>query len=182
MEMFIRERDLGQVLLEYVASGAYKNAVEPEDINSFISGLGVAGTVIMARCRKYTLMPNDDSNAPGITWDEMVNRIKDSSPEAKEAMNEAEVMAKGYETGYQHGYRDGKYDAFQWTSISDDKPPEEVEVFVAIADTNGDSPSYYTTVGWYTGIDNKFIVDNEFNCYVTHWMSKPGYPAKGGKE
>lgn len=52
-DVFIRLGDIGNAILDFVSSGEYKDAIKDEDMNGFISGLGIAGTVIYARCKKY---------------------------------------------------------------------------------------------------------------------------------
>lgn len=65
---------------------------------------------------------------------------------------------------------------------SDCPPPVGEKVIVAIHDTSGDTPWDYTTAGWYTGIDNKWIVDDDFCYWVTHWMPFPDPPTRGKRQ
>lgn len=54
------------------------------------------------------------------------------------------------------------------------KPPVVGDlVIVSVCDESGDTPYDYTSVGWYSGYDNKWVVDDEFNNYVYAWMPFP---------
>lgn len=62
---FVRIEDFGRVLLEYIGSEDYLKAVDSiQDSGkaAFMGGLGMAGCLIMARCRKY-YGSSDDNNA-----------------------------------------------------------------------------------------------------------------------
>lgn len=66
-----------------------------------------------------------------------------------------------------------------WIDVNDNnrRPVVCDEVIVAICDETGDTPYRYTTSGWYAGdAIMKWVVDNEFNGWVTHWMPFPRYP------
>lgn len=52
-DVFIRLSDICNAILDFVSSGEYKDVIQDEDMNGFIGGLGIAGTVIYARCRRY---------------------------------------------------------------------------------------------------------------------------------
>lgn len=52
-DVFIRLGDIGNAILDFVSSGEYKNVIKDEDTNGFIGGIGIAGTIIYARCRRY---------------------------------------------------------------------------------------------------------------------------------
>lgn len=60
-----------------------------------------------------------------------------------------------------------------WISIEEKLPPEGERVIVSITDETGDTSYDYTSVGWYSGQGYKFVVDNEYNNWVTHWMPRP---------
>ena len=56
MAMFVKTEDVGRVLLEYIGSEDYLKAVDSiQDSGkaAFMSGIGMAGCLIMARCPKY---------------------------------------------------------------------------------------------------------------------------------
>jgi len=61
-----------------------------------------------------------------------------------------------------------------WIPVHSYLPTEGEEVIVSIYDTSGDTPFSYTTTGFciesFTPI---WIVNNDRNYYVSHWMSKP---------
>lgn len=61
----------------------------------------------------------------------------------------------------------------EWISVKDRLPRIGDEVIVSVKDDSGDSPYWYTTVGWYACDHNRWIVDNEFNTMVTHWAALP---------
>lgn len=60
-----------------------------------------------------------------------------------------------------------------WHNVKDKLPIVGDLVIVSICDTSGDTSHSYTSVGWYSGYDGKWIVDNEFNNYVYAWMPLP---------
>ena len=60
-----------------------------------------------------------------------------------------------------------------WYNVKDKLPIVGDLVIVSICDTSGDTSHSYTSVGWYSGYDGKWIVDNEFNNYVYAWMPFP---------
>lgn len=60
-----------------------------------------------------------------------------------------------------------------WHNVKDKLPIVGDLVIVSICDTSGDTSHNYTSVGWYSGYDGKWIVDNEFNNYVYAWMPFP---------
>lgn len=64
----------------------------------------------------------------------------------------------------------------RWISALDRLPIVEDNVIVTVCDVSGDIAYRYTTVGWYTGFGNKWIVENEFCQCVTHWMPLPKPP------
>ena len=64
-----------------------------------------------------------------------------------------------------------KYD--EWIDVKKRLPCIGDEVIVTICDDSGDTPWLYTTVGWYAMEGNRWVVDNEFNTRVTHWMPMP---------
>ena len=69
-----------------------------------------------------------------------------------------------------------------WLSATKSPPPVGEKVIIAIHDTSGDTPWDYTTAGWYTGIDDKWIVDDDFCYWVTHWIPFPNPPTRGKKK
>ena len=55
-ECFVRIDDVGRVLLEYIKSEDFEKAVDStqgKDSGAFMSAVGMAGCVIMARCQRY---------------------------------------------------------------------------------------------------------------------------------
>lgn len=60
----------------------------------------------------------------------------------------------------------------KWIPVSD-PPPVGEKVIVSIHDTSGDTPVDYSYTGWFSGNKTNFIVDDEFNSYVTHWRPFP---------
>lgn len=56
MEEFVSTTEIGKILLEYIGSEEYLKAVESiQDSGkaAFMSGIGMAGCLIMSRCQKY---------------------------------------------------------------------------------------------------------------------------------
>ncbi len=51
--LFINADDIGKVILDYIASDEFGRGIREDDRNGFITGLGFAGTLIYAHCRKY---------------------------------------------------------------------------------------------------------------------------------
>ena len=66
-----------------------------------------------------------------------------------------------------------KMDSIEWISVQDRLPIVGEDVLVTIRDETGDTAYSYTTTGWYSGQGYKFVVDDEYNNYVTHWTSFP---------
>ena len=64
---------------------------------------------------------------------------------------------------------------YGWTKLNSDNdfPKTGENVIVTIKDESGDNVYYYTDVGWWTGIDNMFMVDNDMCYSVTHWRNMP---------
>ncbi len=60
-----------------------------------------------------------------------------------------------------------------WINVNEKLPTNYDLVIVSIKDETGDTSYNYTNVGWYSGQGHKFIVDNEYNNYVTHWTPLP---------
>lgn len=60
-----------------------------------------------------------------------------------------------------------------WYNVKDKLPIVGDLVIVSICDTSGDTSHNYTSVGWYSGYDDKWVIDNEFNNYVYAWMPLP---------
>lgn len=55
-ETFVRITEIGEILLDYIGSEEYLKAVESiQDSGkaAFMSGIGMAGCLIMSRCQKY---------------------------------------------------------------------------------------------------------------------------------
>jgi len=56
MDEYVRTHDVGDELIRYIGTQEYERAVanmSMEAQSAFLSGIGMAGTIIMARCRKY---------------------------------------------------------------------------------------------------------------------------------
>ena len=55
--VFIDMNDAGRAILNYIGSEDFEKAISVMDLNngrnSFIAGLGMAGTIIMADCPRY---------------------------------------------------------------------------------------------------------------------------------
>lgn len=60
-----------------------------------------------------------------------------------------------------------------WKDVNYALPVVGDEVIVVVEDDTGDTTFYVTTAGWYTGIDNKWVVDNEFCTRVAYWQYFP---------
>ena len=58
-DLFINADDIGKVILDYIASEEFGCGIKEEDRNGFITGLGIAGTLIYARCHKYISMEEE---------------------------------------------------------------------------------------------------------------------------
>ena len=66
MTQFVEVDDIGRVLLSYIGTEDFDKAtssLSPEAKNSFMSGIGMAGVLIMARCNKYIAEPPDINGA-----------------------------------------------------------------------------------------------------------------------
>lgn len=61
--LFINADDIGNVILDYIASEEFGRGIREEDRNGFITGLGFAGTLIYARCRKYISTKKEEKGA-----------------------------------------------------------------------------------------------------------------------
>ena len=56
MNEVVRVNDIGRVLLDYIGTEDFKKATKdlsPEAVNAFMSGIGMAGVLIMAKCEKF---------------------------------------------------------------------------------------------------------------------------------
>ena len=62
-----------------------------------------------------------------------------------------------------------------WIKLIDGSsfPPVGENVIVTYVDDSSDNRNYYTDVGWWTGVDKMFVVDNDMNYSVTHWKKMP---------
>lgn len=67
----------------------------------------------------------------------------------------------------------GKVRVPEWVSVTEALPPIGEKVLVNICDDSGDSKYDYVDEGWYTGFGFRFVVDDEYNSWVTHWMFFP---------
>ena len=55
-DYFININDIGKVIIEYIGSPEYKQAMEAQESpNGFLGGIGIAGVVILSKCPKYIL-------------------------------------------------------------------------------------------------------------------------------
>lgn len=70
----------------------------------------------------------------------------------------------------------------EWISVKERLPKTDEYVIVAICDDSGDTEYRYTTFGIYFDMrfDGVWVVDNERNSGVTHWMPLPEPPREGG--
>lgn len=66
--------------------------------------------------------------------------------------------------------------ASPWHRVEDELPRGQELVIVAVKDTAGDTPFWYTTCGWITTDGEYWIVDNEICDYVVAWMPLPEPP------
>ena len=66
--------------------------------------------------------------------------------------------------------------ASPWHRVEDELPRGQELVIVAIKDTAGDTPFWYTQCGWITTDGEYWIVDNEICDYVVAWMPLPEPP------
>lgn len=60
MEQFVNIDDIGDILIKYIGTEDFKRATDGlslESTNAFMSGIGIAGVLIMARCKKYIASP-----------------------------------------------------------------------------------------------------------------------------
>ena len=56
MEQFVKINDVGDVLIKYIGTEDFNKATSGlslEATNAFMSGIGMAGVIIMAKCNKY---------------------------------------------------------------------------------------------------------------------------------
>jgi len=63
-----------------------------------------------------------------------------------------------------------------WRRVEDGLPRGQELVIVAVKDTAGDTPFWYTQCGWITTDGEYWIVDNEICDYVVAWMPLPEPP------
>ena len=66
--------------------------------------------------------------------------------------------------------------ASPWRRVEDELPRGQELVIVAVKDTAGDTPFWYTQCGWITTDGEYWIVDNEICDYVVAWMPLPEPP------
>lgn len=66
-----------------------------------------------------------------------------------------------------------------WHRVEDGLPRGQELVIVAVKDTAGDTPFWYTQCGWITTDGEYWIVDNEICDYVVAWMPLPEPPKEG---
>lgn len=66
--------------------------------------------------------------------------------------------------------------ASPWHRVEDGLPRGQELVIVAVKDTAGDTPFWYTQCGWITTDGEYWIVDNEICDYVVAWMPLPEPP------
>lgn len=66
--------------------------------------------------------------------------------------------------------------ASPWHRVEDGLPRGHELVVVAVKDTAGDTPFWYTQCGWITTNGEYWIVDNEICDYVVAWMPLPEPP------
>ena len=64
----------------------------------------------------------------------------------------------------------------KWISVKDVLPPSNELVIVSIYDTHGDTAFRYSSTGWLTSDTKVWVVDDEENSGVTHWMELPEMP------
>ena len=69
--------------------------------------------------------------------------------------------------------------AYPWRRVEDVLPRGQELVIVAVKDTAGDTPFWYTQCGWITTDGEYWIVDNEICDYVVAWMPLPEPPKDG---
>lgn len=63
-----------------------------------------------------------------------------------------------------------------WIPVTERLPSVEDKVIVAIRDESGDTRYDYTNTGWYSGNGYKWVVEDEYCSWVTHWMPLPEPP------
>lgn len=63
-----------------------------------------------------------------------------------------------------------------WHRVEDELPRGQELVVVAVKDTAGDTPFWYTACGWITTDGEYWIIDNEICDYVVAWMPLPEPP------
>ncbi len=66
--------------------------------------------------------------------------------------------------------------ASPWHRVAEELPRGQELVIVAVKDTAGDTPFWYTQCGWITTDGEYWIVDNEICDYVVAWMPLPEPP------
>lgn len=75
-DLFINADDIGKVILDYIASDEFGRGIREDDRNGFITGLGFAGTLIYARCRKYIQMEKEEKDDECF-WKDLQNAYDD---------------------------------------------------------------------------------------------------------
>lgn len=69
--------------------------------------------------------------------------------------------------------------ASPWHRVEEGLPRCQELVIVAVKDTAGDTPFWYTQCGWITTDGEYWIIDNDICDYVVAWMPLPEPPKEG---
>ena len=125
-------------------------------------------------------------------YEELIKRLKDYSTarkgeiaelteDAADAIEELQAAVSGYEatTDVEFVKEDGHERILfvpKWIHVTERLPYPGDKVIVAIRDESGDSRYDYTNTGWWSGDGYKFVVEDEFCLWVTHWMPLPTPP------
>ena len=64
----------------------------------------------------------------------------------------------------------------RWIPVTERLPQQQEKVILAIKDETGDTAFSYTYTGWYSGYGYRFVVDDDYCSWVTHWMPLPEPP------
>lgn len=104
----------------------------------------------------------------------------------EEAIEWLEAIRKKYIHGGDEGFDQKRNEALdlaisalsrdRWISVEERLPTVGDKVIVAIRDESGDTRYDYTNEGWYSGDGYKWVVDDEFCSWVTHWRPLPEPP------
>ena len=108
--------------------------------------------------------------ADEIPLDELIRTMREAADAIEELLesNKAVIESAGYWMDFAEKHR--------WIPVAERLPFPGDKVIVTIKDESGDTRFDFTNTGWWSGYDYKFVVEDEFCSWVTHWMPLPTPP------